>query len=222
MSVQFKKLMNAVSNGDGQDCMNLIEYAWNSSNDVAEIHEIAVRAWTDTAARNGHGHPLTAFYAARLFGRSGRIDVERRCLRALADCGIAPAMHLEAAYNYQDKRYERAAEFSRRSGNENYLPGESLYWLVRSKMATGGKKAAFWLYSRYLFKRGEFVRVRGKYSDFNKMWVAKEFSYSDWQRDEYYEILRNVTLLEPVAGPSIKKSNKCERYLNRDSYCFRG
>lgn len=179
MQTQYKELYNAARHGTAQDLLNLLVHVSFDTVEARKKYESSLLVWRRNAERNGH--PRLSFMAARNFGMVGRYDLEKSCLEALSFYDIAPAIHVLAQYKYQEGNLDDVILLSKRSGELNYNPGKSLFYLARSKKAKILNRPYFWLISRFYYKRAVFWKLRNKFPYFFQVWFDNEFNVSEWQ-----------------------------------------
>ncbi|MEP1535152.1 MAG: hypothetical protein ABJZ56_20095 [Paracoccaceae bacterium] len=190
MPKKFHALMLAAKEGDGQNVMDLLDYAWNQTKDIEEKKSAAYLAWTRNAERNGH--PQISLYAARLFWKAGLIDQELSCLDVLSRFDVAPAQHLRGAYYFQAENYDAALKLAKTSRDLGYDIGHSFYYLVLSRMRSAPMSYLYWIASRVFYKRAVFRRLRGEYSDFSTVWFRECFDFEIWRTQNHQSELMSA------------------------------
>jgi hypothetical protein len=196
----YEELYEAARRGNGQDLLDLlIHVKFENVNDDQKL-AAGLLVWRRNAEINGH--PRTSLLAARLFMKVGRYDLDKACLKALSFYDIAPAVHLLAAYHYQEGNLAEAIKLAKRSGDLNYDLGKSLYYLARSKRASFLTKYYLWLKSRLYYKVAGFWVIRKEAHDFSQVWFGDEFDYADWLSTDHSERLLAALDATVISEPS--------------------
>lgn len=200
MKSKYEKLYEAARRGNGQDLLDLlIHVRFETVNDDQKL-AAGLLVWRRNAEINRH--PRISLLAARQFMKIGRYDLDKACLEALSFYDIAPAIHLLAAYHYEEGNLAEAIKLAKRSGELNYDLGKSLYYLARSKRGRLFARYYFWLKSRLYYKIAGFWVIRKETHDFSQVWFGDEFDYADWLSTDHSERLLAALDAAAISEPS--------------------